>query len=114
MDACGIGRQRDLVAGAQIELADIARRKGPDRTGIDIEEGIAAEMFGGHHRSLPALPFAIDLEMLGPYPDGRSTPLQCGFPGNEIHLRRADEAGHEQIRRSFIELDRRAILLDLA
>src|SRR6478735_8317690 len=74
MDAGGIGRQRDFVARAQIELADIARRERPDRAGIDIEEGIAAEMFGGHHGPPPALPFPIDLEMLGPHADGRSTP----------------------------------------
>ena len=70
MDAGGIGRQRDLVAGVQVELADVARRERPERAGIDIEEGVAAEMLGDRHRSRPALAVAADLEMLGPDADG--------------------------------------------
>src|SRR5215471_1400549 len=44
VDARGLWRQRNLVAGLQIELADIARGKLPDWAGIDIQEGVAAEM----------------------------------------------------------------------
>ena len=35
-------------------------------------------------------------------------------PDDEIHLRRADEAGDEEIGRAFVELQRRAVLFDAA
>ena len=46
-----------------------------DRAGIDIEEGVAAEMLGDHHLAGPSLPVALDLEMLGPHADGRRAEL---------------------------------------
>ena len=46
------------VAGVQAEFADCARRERAERPGIDIEEGVAAEMLGDRDRARPALAVA--------------------------------------------------------
>ena len=61
-----------------------------------------------------SLSFPVDLEVFRPHADRDSAALMRCIAGDEIHLGRADEAGDEQIGRPFIEIERRAILLDLA
>src|SRR3954469_22829778 len=115
MDARGLRHQRYMVAGVQAQFTDVARRQHAERTGIDIEEGVAAEMLGHRDRSLPtAGTVALDLEMLRSHPDRCRTLLQGVLAGHEVHLRGADEAGDEEVGRLLVELRRRAVLLDLA
>src|SRR3954468_9809171 len=115
MDARGLRHQRHMVAGVQAQFTDVARRQHAELSGVDIKEGIAAEMLGHRDRSLPAAgTVAFDLEMLRPHPDRGRALLQGVLAGDEVHLRRTDEAGDEEISRPLVELQRRAVLLDLA
>ena len=64
-------------------------------------------------RARPALPIAVDHDVLRPDADRGRTEL----PGDvllryEIHLGRADEAGDEEVGGAFVEFERRAELLD--
>src|SRR5262249_33587527 len=114
VDARRVGRQRDLIARGDAHFADGPRGQCSDGPGIDVKEGVAAKMLGHHHFPGPALPVALDLEMLRPYANGRGAVFLGGVARDEIHLRRADEAGDEQIGRLLVKLERRAILLDLS
>ena len=71
----GSGDSDTWSPALQIEFADVARRERAERAGIDIEEGVAAEMLGDRDRARPALPVALDLEMLGPHADGGGAAL---------------------------------------
>src|SRR5882757_6651391 len=50
-----IGRKPDAVAGFQAEFSDAARRQHPEFAGVDIEEGVAAQMLGDRHGAGPAV-----------------------------------------------------------
>ena len=65
------------------------------------------------HRALPLAAAVADRDMLRPHADRLGAVAQP-FAVDEIHLRRADEAGHEFVGRRVVELHRRADLLDLA
>src|SRR3954452_2942927 len=115
MDARGLRYQRHMITGVQAQLTDVARRQHAERAGIDIEEGVAAEVLGHRDRSLPAAgTVALDLEMLRPYADRGRALLQGVLAGHEVHLGRTDEAGDEEVGRLLVEIQRRAVLLDLA
>ncbi len=82
----GIRRQPHVVAGMETELADAARRQRAELAGIDIEEGVAAEMLGDRYGSRPASALAVDLQMLGPDADGGDAGLAAGSPGTKFIL----------------------------
>ena len=110
----GSGASHTRSPALQIEFADAARRQHAELAGIDIEEGVAAQMLGDRHRARPALALLADPEMLGPDADRGGAGFADRLAGDEIHLRRADEAGDEEIGRALVELQRRAVLLDIA
>src|SRR4029453_11327834 len=74
MQPGGIGRQPHAIAALEMDLADGAHRQQSQRAGIDIEEGVAAEMLGDRHRARPALTATLtrarDAQWLGPDADG--------------------------------------------
>ena len=53
-------------------------------------------------------------DMLGAEADGLGVVLRGGGALDQVHLRRADEAGDEEVLRGLVELHRRADLLDVA
>src|SRR6266700_4718054 len=111
MDMGGVGLKPYLVARADAELADVARRDAAELGRVDIEEGVAAEMLGGAHGTLPALAVAADADVLGPDADrGRAITFGDLLP-DQIHARRADEAGNEKIGRPLVQIQRRSVLL---
>ena len=59
-------------------------------------------------------PSRLDLDMLRAHADRRRAIALRGLVADEVHARRADEAGDEHIRRPFIQLEGRAVLLDPA
>ena len=72
-------------------------------------------MFGDADHAAPRSPLSVEsTQMLGPDADGMRVVVAGEFAGDEVHLRRADEAGDEEIVRLVIELERRADLLDVA
>ena len=107
-----IRRKPDAVAGFQIEFSDAARRQHSEFAGVDIEEGVAAQMLGDRHGPGPALSLLADLQMFGPDAEGGDAGLAGRLAGHEIHLRRSDEAGDEQVRRPLVQFQRRAVLFD--
>ena len=109
-----VRRQQHPVARFQVEFTDIAAGEHSDFPGIDIEEGVAAEMLGHRHGSRPAFRLLADLQMFGPDPDGGGAVPGGRLAGHEVHLRRSDEAGDEQVCRPLVQFERRAVLFDAA
>src|SRR5882757_10514591 len=99
-----IGRKPDAVAGLEIEFADATRRQHSELAGVDIEEGIAAQMLGDRHGAGPAVAFLADPQMFGPDAERSDAGFAGRVAGYKIHLWRSDETGDEKIRRVFIEL----------
>src|SRR6185312_14699915 len=114
MDAIRARRQPDLVAGGQRQLAGRARRHAADRLGIDMKEGVGAEMLRHPHHALPLAALARCREVLRPDADGDGIVAFRGLSLQQVHLGRTDEAGDEQIGGMAVELQRRADLLDVA
>src|SRR5262245_60874213 len=105
MDMGRVGPQPHVVALADAELADIARREAAASGSIDVEERVATDMRGGRHRPLPALLAVADRDVLGPDTDRRRAMSLRRLLADEVHARRSDETGHEQIRRPLIEIE---------
>src|SRR5450631_707390 len=97
-----IRRQPDAVAGFQAELSDGAHRERPEFAGVDIEEGVAAQMLGDRHGPGPALSLFADFQMYGPDAQGGNARLASRLSGNEVHLGRSDETGNEQVCRPLV------------
>ena len=113
VDAGRIWIEPDLVAGAQAEFA-----RGPDRDAadvtLDIEERVAAQVLGNGNSARPALPIAVDHDVLRPDADRGRTELSGDvLLRYEIHFGRADEARDENVGRAFVKFERRAELLDM-
>src|SRR3984893_14576877 len=98
-----IRRKPHTVAGFQTEFSDAARRKQSELPGVDIEEGVAAEMLGDRYGPGPAFSLSADLHMFGPDADGGDAMLAGRLPGHKVHLGRTDEAGDEKIGGAFVE-----------
>src|SRR5882672_10548959 len=109
-----IRRKPDAVAGFQAEFSDAARRKHSEFPGIDIEEGVAAQMLGDRYGAGPAFSLFADFQMFGPDAQGGDAGLAGGLSRHEIHLGRTDEAGDEKIGGAFVKVQRRAVLFDAA
>src|SRR4051812_44162248 len=92
-----VRRQPHLVAGRKPDFADTSHGEHAPRAGVDIKKRVAAEVLGHRNGSRPALPFALDPQMLGPHADGRGAQLARGVTGDEVHFRGTDEAGDEQV-----------------
>src|SRR5262245_61780111 len=58
MNAIRPRRQRDLVAGGERQLAGRAGGDAPDRLGIDVQEGVGAEVLRHAHHTLPVAAIA--------------------------------------------------------
>src|SRR5436190_15287277 len=97
VDVLRLRGEPDLIAHLQSEFSRCARRDAPDAIDSDIEEGIRAEVLGHLDRALPCALLAREIEMFRANADSRSAELLRGIAGDEIHLRRADEAGDEEI-----------------
>src|SRR5262245_37492601 len=104
MQAAWIRNHPDPVVRGQIELANTSRRQCADLAGVDVDEGIAAEMLGDQYRSRPAFARSTDLQVLWPYTYGGGALLGSRLSRNEVHFRRSDESGHKQVRGPFIQL----------
>ena len=79
-----------------------------------MEKGVAAEMLGDRHFSLPALAVAAGGKVLGANADGLRAIALRRLAADEVHARRADEPGDEEIGWPLVEFERRAALLDIA
>src|SRR5262245_836405 len=112
MHAARIWNQPDGVVGGQIELANTSRRQCANLAGVDVDEGIAAEMLGDRYRSRPAFALPADFQVLRPYAYGGGPVLGGRLCGNEVHFRRSDETGHKQVRGPLIQLQWRTVLLN--
>src|SRR6185437_3763811 len=82
------------------------------RTDIDIDIAVGPQHLRVHHWTGPDAVMVLDLDMLGSDADGRRPELLGIFAIEEVHLRRADEAGDEDRLRALVELERCADLLD--
>src|SRR5690606_23540040 len=91
------GRQIDRLAVAQGELAIRPRRDLSDTRDIDMQEGVGAEMLGHAHLTFPQALARRQLQMFRPDADGGGTELPRRLALQEIHARRAYEAGDEEI-----------------
>ncbi|ENN87522.1 hypothetical protein RHSP_44117 [Rhizobium freirei PRF 81] len=109
-----VRRQIDRVAGPGREIARTARRHRADPIDIDVQEGVGAEMLGNQHFPLPVTRTCRQQHMLRPDADGVAAEALGISALDEIHLRRADETGDEEIARAAIEFQRRTHLLDIA
>src|SRR6202030_1613568 len=98
----------------QIEFPDTARGEHSEFPRVNIEERVTAQMLGDRHSPGPAFSLAADPQMFGPDADGGGAILTSRLAGHEVHLGRSDKAGDEKIGRAFVELERRAILFDVA
>src|SRR3984957_15909901 len=92
-----IRRKPHVVAGFQIELSDAARREHSEFPGVDIEEGVAAQVLGDGYRPGPAFCVLADFQVLGPDADGGSAAPARFLSGHGGHLLRTDEAGAEEV-----------------
>src|ERR1700730_11120254 len=79
-------RKPHAVAGFEIEFSDTARREHAHFTGVDIEEGIAAEMLGDRHRPGPAFALLADSQVFRPDAEGGDAGLAGSFSRHKIHL----------------------------
>ncbi|MNE81211.1 hypothetical protein D3C80_1778430 [compost metagenome] len=86
----------------------------PDALDVEVEEGIGAEMFGNRDLALPQPGFFRQRQVLGPHAGGGRTLLPGVIAGHQVHARRADEAGDEEVGGRAVKLHRRADLLDIA
>ena len=105
-------RKAQAVAGMAIGVAGFAQNDRFAGADIDIDVAVRAELFGMDHLARPSAAVGTDVEMLGSHADAVRLELLGIGARENIHLRRADELGHEQVDRSFIEFHRRADLLD--
>src|SRR5258708_19809437 len=92
-----IGRNPDAVAGFQVEFSDAARSQGAELAGVDIEEGVAAQMFGDRHGAGPAVAFLADPQMFGPDAERSDAGFAGRVAGYKIHLWRSDKTAAEKI-----------------
>src|SRR5260370_7700774 len=99
MQARQIRSKPDAVAGFQTEFSDAACREHSEFTGVDIEKGVAAQMLGDRHGPGPAFALFADFQVFGPDAQRGDAGLARRRSGHEVHLGRADEAGHAQVSR---------------
>src|SRR5260370_1585283 len=114
MDAAWIREEPDVIAGREAKLTDRACRQIADAGHLDMQEGVAAEVFRDRHLSLPPLAVAGSFQMFGADPDRFRPVALRGLPPDQVHTRRADEAGDKKIGGPGVEVERRAELLDAA
>src|SRR5262245_58577668 len=98
----------------QAELTARPRRDRANAVDLYMEECIGAEMLGDANRAKPLPALLRKLDMLRPDPDGLGAALLGWRALEQVHLRRADESGDEDVGRLAIELQWRTDLLDLA
>src|SRR6478736_9241066 len=97
MNVLRLWRQPYTVADLQAELARGADGYPADPVDRHIEEGVGAEVLGHLDRARPAPALARQVEVLRSDADRRAAELRRHVAANEVHLRRADEAGDEEI-----------------
>ena len=79
---------------------------------MDMDERIRAKMFGHAHGPLPGAFRGRDFHVLGAHTDRLGAMAGRIRPREEVHLRRSDEPGHEQVARRVIQLHRATDLFD--
>src|SRR5262249_30847644 len=114
MDVIRIGTKPHAIACLDAEFAHEARCEAADLRDVNVEKRVATEVLGDRHRALPAFTFAAWFEVLGANPDRSGAIALRRLLPDEVHARRTDEPCDEEIGRPFVELERRAVLLDVA
>ena len=121
MDFCGVemehprrvGRQPHGLVDLEVLLSEPPHGEQPVILGVDVDVGLAAEMLDVADRAGDVADVAADRQVLGAHAEGLSGHAErAGL--QEVHPRRADEAGDEDIVGIVVEPHRRADLLDAA
>ena len=112
MFGVGFRGEEYLVAGVELDGAAGARGYGADAVGVDVGDGVRAEVLGVAQDSAPGAALLTQGDVLGADAVGVAVVLASDCPFEQVHFRRADKAGDEGCRWLVVELHGRADLLD--
>src|SRR5581483_12273614 len=103
VDAAGLGRHEDAIAGLDPHLAHGAHGHVSELLARQVEERVAADVLRNEDLAAPRAVLARSRDVLRPHADRGRLRVACRCAIHEIHLRRPDEAGDEEVGWTIVE-----------